>query len=427
MIAVATKCPGAPRRRTAAMYIMVLGTSLAVMTIGLGALHLARLVRRDTAQGQDFLEARNYARSAVEIGLNLVRYTNNWRATLPQGAWRVAQPLGRGTYSLGVVDAVDGNFANNQDDPITMTGTGAVGLVTYTLSVSVAPYGPRGMSCLASALHGGAGVSNSSTLTANAPVSSNANLNNALSSTINANVEAAGSVTNLGTINGTIAAGAAAKEMPASNVFDSYVAQATSIPITGLMANGSTRELKRAVLTPTLNPLGGGLNAKGLYVINCGNTVVKIQDMRLHGSLILLDPGAGSSITGAIHWQNYDAALPVFMVRGSMEFNWTGTLSESATTTNFNPAGAPYGGVTDTDSTDTYPGVVRGLVYLSGSLNVTASETIEGVVIAGGTVTTSAALAITHDSAYLTSPPAGFEKVNRPMLPVPGTWKHLAN
>ena len=34
---------------------------------------------------------------------------------------------------------------------------------------------------------------------------------------------------------------------------------------------------------------------------------------------------------------------------------------------NFNPAGAPYNGSTDTDKADTYPNEIRGLVHVEGS------------------------------------------------------------
>lgn len=410
------------------MYIMVLGTTLVVMAIGLGALQLARQSRRDAAMGQDFLEARMYARSAIEVGLNLMYNTSNWRTTFAQGAWRTAQSLGRGTYSISAVDTVDGNFANNQDDMLLMTGTGAIGAVQYKLAVNVSPYGPKGLSCLASAIHAGTGFTNSSSLTGTAPVSSNGNINNALASTINANAEAGGFITNLGTINGTTTPGATAKEMPLSSVFDSYVAQGGAIVVSALPLNGSVRELKRAVFTPTYNVLSGGPSASGIYVLNCAGAVIRITEVRLHGTLVILDPGAGSSVTGPIHFENYNAANPVLLVRGNIDFSWTGTLSETATgPTNYNPNNAAYGGSTDTDTTDTYPGVMRGLVYVSGSLNVTAGETFEGVVVAGGAVTTSAAVTITHNSAIITAPPPGFEKANRPMLPVAGTWTQIVN
>jgi len=83
--------------------------------------------------------------------------------------------------------------------------------------------------------------------------------------------------------------------------------------------------------------------------------------------------------------------------------------------------------VTDADTTDTYPGVIRGLVYASGSIPVTAAGSVEGVIVAAGSVTNSAALTITHDANLINAPPAGFEKVNRPMLPVAGTWKQIVN
>lgn len=406
------------------MYVMVLGMALLVMVIGLGALNLTRVDRRTVALGQDFLEAQNYARSAIEVGLNLIHNTPTWRTTFAQGAWRSNLPLGRGTYSIDVIDTVDGNFANNQDDLLLMTGRGAIGEVQYRLAVNVAPYGPKGMSSLASAIHVGnyGEIETNCTATLTAPISTNNWMRIKPQGTVNGSAEAVNTIQVDGTLNGTETEGIAAKEIPTSSVFDYYIAQATVIPFAGL--SGS---IDKKILTPTYNNVGGGLNAQGIYLISCGGATIVIKKLRIHGTLILLDPKSDSVIEEEINWESTSSALPALMVRGSMTFRWTGSLSEAGAGTNFNPSNAPYGGVTDSDTSDTYPGKIKGLVYVSGDLRTESTETIEGALIVGNDLDVVANLTVTHDATLLETPPPGFEKLSRPMLPVEGTWRQVVD
>src|SRR5207237_574104 len=85
------------------------------------------------------------------------------------------------------------------------------------------------------------------------------NIKNAPGATVWANVEAAGTI---GTANylGTQTSGVAARKMPASNLFDYYTANGTTISLTSLPNWSSTPALNRGVLTPTVNTIGGGTN-----------------------------------------------------------------------------------------------------------------------------------------------------------------------
>lgn len=406
--------------RRASMYIMVLGTTLCVMVIGMGAIALARLERRDAAFGQDFIEARSYARSAIEIGLNLVLNTPNWRTTFAQGAWRSAQPLGRGTYSLNVIDAVDGNFANNQDDLLLATGTGAIGQVQYQLAVNVAPYGLKGMECLDSAIHSAGYLESSKTVTISAKMSSNDWIKIRAGSIVNGNAQAVGTIQVDGTLNGTATIAGAAQEMPAATAFDYYIANGTTIPF--------TNNIQYKTLTPTYNNIGGGTNAQGIYVMSCGNNKVTIRSSRINATLVLLDPKSDSEIIDAVHWETASPTLPALMVRGMIDLKWSGNLVEVDLNTNFNPPGAPYQGSTDSSNDDAYLAKMKGLIYMTGNLKVSNPVTIEGAVITGGNDNKIVEpLTVTHDANLINNPPPGFERANRPMLPVAGTWKQIVN
>ncbi len=411
-------------QRRGGMYILALGTSMVVTVVGVSALLAVRIENRFSGGAVDFEEARFYARSAIEIGSWIMGNDTTWRTSKTKGFWKLDQPLGRGTFSLHADDPVDGDLADSAGDPVLLTGIGKVGPTTYQLSVQMTPYGPPGMDCLASAIHGASVVDLAKNTTASAPISSNSTMSIGLSAVVNANVEAVSTISNSGTILGTVTTPIAAKEMPAATVFDYYISQAVEIPFSAL----SLGEIDRELISPTSNPYGPTSHPQGLYLIRCGGAKITIQESRILGTLVVLDPGSGSAIAGAVNWERFDPALPAMMVRGPMEFEWSGTLQESGSgrNMNFNPSGSPYQGGSDSDESDTYPARIRGLVYVSGDFKVSsiAPETIDGVVICGGaSLLVNQNVTVIHDAGLLNAPPPGFERRYRPMKPTRGTWK----
>jgi hypothetical protein len=103
----------------------------------------------------------------------------------------------------------------------------------------------------------------------------------------------------------------------------------------------------------------------------------------------------------------------------------TSSLGESAGI-NFNPVGTPYQGIADSDTTDTYPSLIKGLVYVSGNVTTTNHPTIDGGLIVGGTLSTSSDLDLTYRSTYFDNPPPGFTAPSK-IQAGPGTWKKVVN
>ena len=98
-------------------------------------------------------------------------------------------------------------------------------------------------------------------------------------------------------------------------------------------------------------------------------------------------------------------------------------MDEAARGVNFNPAGSPYQGSTNNDLADSYPSLIKGIVYVSGDAFVTANHPqIDGVLITGDElkVNSGQSLTVTYDPLYLSDPPPGFED---PQFSVtPGSW-----
>ena len=134
-------------RRGAALYAIVMSTSLIVSLLGLAALNLMRIERRSALRGQDATAARRYAQAAVEIGMLRILNDPNWRSTYTSGVWESNHPIGDGTYTLEGIDPNDGNLATPATDPVVLIGTGVMGSVRQKIQVTLVPE-ILGLSCL---------------------------------------------------------------------------------------------------------------------------------------------------------------------------------------------------------------------------------------------------------------------------------------
>ena len=156
-------------------------------------------------------------------------------------------------------------------------------------------------------------------------------------------------------------------------------------------------------------------NPNGIYWIDCGGSKLVIERSRILGTLVVLNPGAGSTIAnGPIHLAPVSPGYPVLLVDGDFAIRATNRgLNESysgETGTNFNPAGIAYEfnnplcSATDSSANDIYPSEIQGLVAVSGNLTFENQPRIRGQVIAGGTITGAPSLDHRLDSV-LNPPP----------------------
>ena len=124
-------------RRRGSIYIMVLGTSTAIIVIGLSALLAVRIERRGAEGTADLSKARFHARSAIEMGLFQIGSDLDWRTNQTNGNWYVDEPIGTGAFTLEGVDPNDGDLGNNDTDPLVFTGIGTRGDARFKLEVTL--------------------------------------------------------------------------------------------------------------------------------------------------------------------------------------------------------------------------------------------------------------------------------------------------
>ena len=127
--------------------------------------------------------------------------------------------------------------------------------------------------------------------------------------------------------------------------------------------------------------------------------------------------------------ETYRPDFPVLLVEGNVSIRLksvAGPLSEATCGTNFNPAGAPYSGVTDTDKTDQYPNEIRGLIHVKGSLTLWETTRMVGVVICEGILSCQGTNTTVYDAGLYASPPQGYTCVEG-MKVSPGSWKQVVD
>ncbi len=405
-------------QRRGSMYVAVIGCSLVITVIGVSALLAARVERRAAEGTSDFSVARLYARAAIEKGMYTILSNSAWRSTKVSGVWDNNQTFADGTYSLSVIDPIDGDLSDLKSEPVVLTGTGVLRNATYILEATAMGI-PTPLSALGTCLHTGGSVtveSNKKIIVNGAPLSMNGTFNGP--GTVTGNVEA-GAEGIWAMVFGTKTIPSAAKSLPDASVVDLYIGLATAI--------ANPEIIDKQVLTPGINPWGAA-NPDGLYFIDTGNKDLTIQSSRINGTLVVRC-GAGKKVVliDKVFLHAYRADYPALIVDGPLEITLktsSNSLSESSENTNFNPPGAAYQGFTDSDRLDTYPNEVRGLVHVRGTLLMDQTAIVRGTVIAEGNVMVKGnSNQIIYDSALHSNPPMGY--VDYMMQIAAGSWKRI--
>jgi Tfp pilus assembly protein PilX len=403
-------------RRRGSMYVAVLGSAMAITVMGLSAIMLARVERSSVVGTADSAAARFYAQSAIELGEQHIRQDSNWRTTYTTGVWEANRAIGTGTYTLEGIDTVDGNLSNSASDPVVLRGTGFQGQSRYKLQVTMVAKS-NALTCLEVAMHAGTDLTFSSATVQSPLVTISANHNaTASSSWVYPKVEVVN--TTSGSYQTPTQTGITPRTMPDATVFDYYIYIANGTPIVyaGLPKSGGKTTIEKVVFSPTHNPYGLP-NPKGIYVIDCGGGDLKIYNTRIVGTLVILNPGV-FSVQQAVNWEPAIANYPSLLVRGNAELAFSASaLSESSLSVDFNEDG---------DRLDTYPSLIKGLIYASGNVTTKNTVTIDGVLVIGGTLTAQNTLTLAYEPTFLDNPPPGFGGAPQ-MVVSPGTWKQLVD
>jgi hypothetical protein len=414
-------------RRRGSAYLLVLGGSLLLVTAGMGAIY-ASGVRR--AQGELQVEAwkaRLAAEAGIECALDDINTDTNWRTVKSSGTWYTGRSTGDGAFTVSVTDLVDGNLANNLGDPVEVLAIGSAGRGISKLKVALNSTPTPASSLGAVLCSGGAQTITGTTVNSDQIIHSNAAITAVLSTV-------SGTASSVLTTAGLTFTGSALSLQPSRTIPTGsasrayYVSAGNTINRALLPRSGGDYLLERCVISPASNPYGAA-NAMGIYVLDMSDEKLIIRNCRIVGTLVVLNAGGGSEIRGSVRMIPAVVNYPVLHWDGniSLDFNSGAPLSESALGVNFNPVGTPYQGVSDADTTDSYPSEIQGLVYIRGNITTSNSPKIVGNLMCTGAVTTSGTLTLNYAPTCFTAPPPGFVEMPVPMKVVPGTWQRLVD
>ncbi len=387
--------------RRGTIYLIVLSTMVLCGVIASAGLILAGVAAGRVRASGDAARARLLAQSGIEMAADRMRQSTAWRSGLGAGGLINTLALDGGTIKLTATDPTDALIANSPDDSIVVTSEAQVGsarkMYKSTFVPNTGPVAALGYGLIA----GGSITMTSSTAWSYVPLFAATGFSLS-SSTMNANVVSGTTATGT-TYAGTVLTGQAVPQFPvAATVIAEYAAMGTAITL-----NSSTT-LDRVVFSPVSNPLGGGTNAKGVYVINCNGNVIIIRRSRINATLVLRNPASASLVRDSVCWDPAAAGYPSLIVEGNMTLSPDGAdLNESSEGSNFNPSGSPYRGSSDSSNGGTYPSEFAGMVYVSGNLTITSATIATcAPIVCSGSISINSSTVKTRSTTQVWAPPA---------------------
>jgi hypothetical protein len=387
--------------RSGSIYVVVLGAAMIVATIALAASSIGRLALRNASSERDRLQAQAAARSGVEFALVWINQHPAWRTQLTSGVESADLTANKVRFTWSVTDE-DGNLNDDALEHAVIRAIGKSGAARSALQVTVEP-SATGLSCLDSALHANGEVilSAGATIQRNGAVTSNYGPSPYLASPT--------------------------KTMPGADVLDYYVTRGTWIPI-GSFPGSSTRSLTNLVLSRRINPFGE-TNPWGVYVIDCQGANLDMSFCRVYGTLVLLNAGTGTAVSDVAIFQPEAANYPSLIVQGNLgiDLKNASTAAElrEPGRVNYNPIGAPYNAVEDSDTLDNRPATLDGVIYVTGTATIVDDAVIRGALVAGSvTVNSSKTLVLEYRPYAKDFPPPGFT-TGSGVRPLPGSWREV--
>jgi hypothetical protein len=419
-----TPVPNGPRGR-GGVYVAVLGASVFVALVGFAAMAQVRSQRAAVEASVNAARARHAAEAGVELAAQWVAADSNWRQNRNSGSWKSDLDIGGPLCTIEGIDPIDGNFRNRPYDPLLLRATATRGGSTQSVQARMKAVGTP-INALELALH----------VVGELKVGGGANV-----TVQGAKASTAGTYTSSGTLNGavqcllslfpgTVTGGVTIltsilTQLPPSGVQAMYTGLGTPISV-----GGTT--IDRAVIGPGVNPYGA-VNSDGLYVLTT-NQNLTIRNTRISGTLVIVCPGKTVTIDGPVFIEPARPDYPALIVDGDLDIKYTAAsgLSESNLGVNFNPAGAPFKGDSNSTTADAYPAEIRGLVHVKGTLSMDSSPIVRGTVICEAAPLLSSAATlkgspqIIYDPALFTNPPMGYTTAVEMKFDA-GTWAKVVS
>lgn len=377
--------------RTGSAYVMVLASSVIVTAITLGGLALNRAQRDAYQAQQDLRRARMAAASGLEASTRILSPTIDGRQAMSDPVNLPAEIDGV-ELRYDIFDTIDASLTNDITQPIAVTVEARFGSARQMITGSMSPrLTPVGMAKYGVAATGSVKLSGT-VVDVPAGIYSGSGVD-ASNSNVAAPVYSPGNITGT-TYLGTRTTVGNQSTAPLDDLSGLFAA-ATRISYSSI----SGGDIDKVVLSPTINPYGAATNPRGIYLIDCEGQQLKLKNARILGTLLVVNAKSDSKWEDSPNVASFDPRLPAVVWYGTLTIDThSEDLFESAERLSFNPPGAPYFGVTDTDQLDSFPSLTTGTVVVIGDLKVDRKLSIDGrLLVHGNIIASNATIRVRED------------------------------
>ena len=409
-------------KRFGSTYLAVMSVSLIVSMIAFGGIQVSRVRLRRAQHEADLRQARMLAVSAVEAASAVISYDTplltNWRETTPHDRETGTTTLGSGSIAFRLVDP-DGDLNDDSTDRVFVYGYGRVGDALWIEKAEARLDTGRPISGLQYAIHCRNTMtvkSGSSLEVTGSPASTDSHF--ILNNSSHIVGDAIGRrLTGLGTVEGSFTSSDTPRGFPSRTVVDFYKSRATTVDASGTISGG--------VLGTMNNDFGASVNPDGLYYIDTGGADITFDNLRLSGTLVV-DAGLGTITFKECLLEPSRDDFPTLILIGNVRFSANqSVIIENQAGRSLNPIGSPYLGQEDSDQSDQFPVLVKGLVHIVGSLEIASSFTaFRGTLLVEGPACVSLSCTIESLPGLTRNPPIGYSETTNTtqMIVSRGSW-----
>ncbi len=418
--------------RRGSVYVLVLGVAAMITVVGLSAIALSRTQMKSTLVESEWSRAGVLAQAGVEAAVTTMNTSTTWRADYAAGGEAAigtlgsSGPGGPAAATFKIIDPTDGSLVKFDRDPVRVYGYGRVGDATRVYSLDCQYRPPPVLDVLNYAVYAGNSITCSNPMSVSGAPLGTPSFRNA--GTLVANIRV-GTLNNSGTIIGEVRTGVAAATSLSDAGRSAIISKAVTINYGSLPSGG---EIRDTLLSATYNPYGP-VSSQGVYriAVPVGSRLT-IRNCRIAATLIIdLNLLSTLEVRDAVNWNRPSGDLPtlVLTTAATSSVSISGTtadLSEATVGMNLNPTGSPYEGVEDSDTTDTYPSQIRGVIHIAGGLSsvpIGPTLSIVGTLICESSLTFDTGVDIRYDPQVLQAPPTAYQTGAAGMDPIAGTWK----
>ncbi|MGV3483831.1 MAG: hypothetical protein ACO1RT_05390 [Planctomycetaceae bacterium] len=416
-----------PRSRHGFLYLSVLVTSLIVVATATTAFSISSYRMRSRQSKHESLAALRAAESELHRIASILSGTDlSWRNNLVSGAVSGWQARDEGAQVASRLVDADTDLADDPSDLVELTCYATIGRarrgaactlqpVTKPLPIldfalvstgSINVTATRALACTGKIRCG----SSVTFLTGGSAAAKQWNATSAIAPAVRGEV---------------IAATGQSLAIPSSTIATAYTAIGTQIPAGSLPLVNGARQLRKSLLTPSVNPFGMA-NASGVYWIDAGGLPVMISECRIEATLAIINCSQ-VTLTRGNYWKAPLAGGVALLTTAAIRVDQSEALMiESSMGFNLNPAAAPFRAVSDNDTNDRYHSSIEGLIYTPGVFEWTAMNPAYGMLLRGTIVCGGASIAgpmsLQEDTSSRLHPPLGFRLYDQ-MEFVRGSWR----